>query len=533
MMRPFACLFSSLLVMLALASEIAAVGAAPGRLESVNILRAGSGSSLATRTSAVAVLVAATSVDARTVVIELVGIVADRREMAVTDGAGMISHLAIETVGAAGGSAVTRIRVSLARPYRHRVRLSGHLVYIDFERVDPAEMAPAARRRALEPNLKPSRKPSLKPGGDRTTVAERSRPAVGPDTSPSAPPSEVSLLSRWLAVTEPLRHTFDPPSAATVLGRAWIPLVLRDGTTLFSHGDYAEVDGQLTFFLPFDDSDAPRVEAVAVRTSAVDLDATARAAESVRAARYALTRGPREFADLSASVSEALAAVPSEADPVARVRRVESVRQRLVEWPAAHHGYRARDIHEAIGMLDPILHQLRAAVGASGVELSLAAPPAGPPAAIVFRQPTLVDLLENAMRFVGLLPPAQRTEVLRATAETMERRRAVLPAVWFATGQRRVADALKSEMRLDEAYRKLSSRMIERAVRAARSGNVRAVASLQAELLARDQELGGMRQDVLASTMTELQIQFDLAAREQLRRDRDEMEGASRSRWRR
>src|SRR5205085_971213 len=115
--------------------------------------------------------------------------------------------------------------------------------------------------------------------------------------------NEVSLLPRWLAITEPLQHTVNQPSPNAVLARAWVPVVLKDGPVIFSYGDYAELDEQLTFLLPFDDSDEPHVEIVSIPRSAVNLEATAQAAESVRAGRYTATRGAREFADLSQEVS--------------------------------------------------------------------------------------------------------------------------------------------------------------------------------------------------------------------------------------
>jgi hypothetical protein len=196
----------------------------------------------------------------------------------------------------------------------------------------------------------------------------------------------------------------------------------------------------------------------------------------------------------------------------------------LVEWPAAHHGYRAADINEAISILDPILSQLRAAAGMNDIELSLAALTDAPPR-IAFRQPTLVDLLENAMRFALLSAPTLRTMVLRATAESLERHRVRLPAVWLTAGQRRVAEALKNEERVDEAYRKLTTSIMDRAARAVSKGDVRAIASLQTELLTRDRELGGMRDEVVSSTMAVLQLQFAAAARDQLRRERDGIDG--------
>ena len=87
-MRTSVSAFSILPVMLILASGSDAAGTVPGRLESVSILAAGTGSTLAVRTSVIAPLVATTAADTRTLVIELVGIVADRREITAQDGAG-------------------------------------------------------------------------------------------------------------------------------------------------------------------------------------------------------------------------------------------------------------------------------------------------------------------------------------------------------------------------------------------------------------------------------------------------------------
>ena len=335
-------------------------------------------------------------------------------------------------------------------------------------------------------------------------------------------PSDLGPQWQWLAIAEPLRNSVNPPQAIPAAPpRTWLPVVLKDGTTVFSYGDHNEIDGQLMFLLPFDDSEAPKVEAVSLRSSAVDLSATTLAAESARGVRYTLTRGPQEFADFSQEISAVLGAVPLQPTPAARVALVETVRQRLMDWPREHYGYRAREISEAIGMLDPMLTQLRVAAGVNRVDLSLVAPMAAPPPPMAVRRPTLVDLLENAMRFVSMLTvPAERTAVLRATADSLARHRADLPAVWFATRQRRVTEALTSETRVDDAYRKLATSLIERAVRAARDGNVPAISALQADLMEQDRRLGRKRQDVVSSTMATLQEQFDAAAYTALIRSR-------------
>ena len=68
-MRTFPCSFSTFFVLLMVVVGGGAIGAAEGRLESVGILAAGAGSSLAVRTSGIATLVAVTAADPRTVVI--------------------------------------------------------------------------------------------------------------------------------------------------------------------------------------------------------------------------------------------------------------------------------------------------------------------------------------------------------------------------------------------------------------------------------------------------------------------------------
>jgi hypothetical protein len=140
-----------------------------------------------------------------------------------------------------------------------------------------------------------------------------------------------------------------------------------------------------------------------------------------------------------------------------------------------------------------------------------------------YRIPTLIDLLENAFRVVLLLTPTQRTTVLRAAGDSMQRHKNELPAVWLATGQRRVADALTSEARLDEAYGKLGRDIAARAARAAARGDVRAIAELQDELAERDRKLGGQRPDMVASATAILKTQGDAAALARLRRDREAM----------
>jgi len=524
--RAFTFALSCVLFSMVLGAAAVSAETTPARLQSVRILPAGRSSSLALQTSTRVPVIATTAPDPHTLVIELVGTAADRDQRAFADQTGIISRIAIDNVGAQDGRAVTQIRVSLLRPFRHHVRAAGNLVYVDFERRDEtaASLLPSRRPPAREPALPVATKRSPTPLVETPAAAIVPLPSgdLRADSAPDrAMPAVdlVSRLSRVPAFTEWLQHEPNPVSGAHVGGRAWIPLVLKEGSVIYSYGEYAEINGRIMFPLPFDDSEAPAVQAVSLRSSAIDPEATQMAAESVRAARYALTHGEADFALLGQEVTAMLNGVPM-AEPAFRVALLEMARRRLIEWPPAHHGYRARDVSEVVGVLDEVLGQFRATAGADRFDLSLVAPAEPARAGVTFRQPTLVDLLGNAMKLVGVLDVvAERTAVLRATAEAFDRHQGELPPVWLAAGNRFVSGMLRSETRLDTTYRELTGNTIKSGLHAASLGEVDALLRLRSELIARDKRLGGQRPDVISATMEALDAQFAIAAQTRVQRD--------------
>lgn len=525
-MRAFVSALSSLLILAGLGSATATANSTPGRLESIRILPAGANSSLVLQTSAAGPFIATTAADARTLIIELVGISADRHERSLSTAARLISHIAIDTLAGGDRRIVTKIRVSLAGPFRSRLRVAGNLVYVDFERrvtsqaVVPPKQRPAAARGGAAPAM-PS---TLDARAASADVPADASLAGGDTVEAERPPDrsgpEPDILKRLPALTAWLQHTSSPTSGTHTPEKAWIPLVLKDGAVVFSYGEYAQLDARVVLPLPLDDSNAPRMQVVSLPASAIDVEATSLAAESVRTARYAVTRGEADFAQLGEEVTKIFSAVPSAAGSAARVNLIEAARRRLVEWPAAHYWYRARDVIEAVVTLDEILGQLRGAAGARNFNLSLLAAPEVLPLSITVRQPTLIDLLENAVRLVSLLDlSAERTVLLRATVEAFERHRSELPPLWLATRKRSVTAMLQDELRVDRAYRELTLKTIERAGRAASNGDVNALLQLRSALIERDRHLGGKRLDAILAATTTLDVQFGVAAQERLRRD--------------
>src|SRR5690242_10816563 len=83
---------------------------------------------------------------------------------------------------------------------------------------------------------------------------------------------------------------------------------LRDGSTLVSYGEYARVADRVVLALPLGGgtASAPDLEMLSIPADTVDWDKTDAYADSARAARYAATLGPNDFALLNDAVSIAL-----------------------------------------------------------------------------------------------------------------------------------------------------------------------------------------------------------------------------------
>src|SRR6187551_2671639 len=82
---------------------------------------------------------------------------------------------------------------------------------------------------------------------------------------------------------------------------------LRDGSTLLSYGEFARVSDRVVMSVPLGGTTAaPDLHLLSFPADSVDWEKTDAYADSVRASRYAGTRGPDDFAMLSGAVSIAL-----------------------------------------------------------------------------------------------------------------------------------------------------------------------------------------------------------------------------------
>ena len=146
---------------------------------------------------------------------------------------------------------------------------------------------------------------------------------------------------------------------------------LRDGSTIVSYGEFARVGDRVVVSLPLGGSeDTPDLQLLSLPSDAVDWEKTEAYADSVRATRYAQTRGPDEFAQLSNAVTVALNDIATSADPQRKIAMAAEARQNVMQWAAEHYGYRAKDVAEMAGLFDKAIAESR---GASNFDLSLMA----------------------------------------------------------------------------------------------------------------------------------------------------------------
>jgi hypothetical protein len=298
---------------------------------------------------------------------------------------------------------------------------------------------------------------------------------------------------------------------------------LKDGTTLVSYGEPARIDDRVVFSMPTSASPSdPRLHLVEVSTEMVDWDRTTRYAEAARAARYVATMAETHYAQLTYEITQALNDVAMTEDPARRLAIVERARRTLAAWPASHFNYKKAEVDRMLALLDEAIADLRAAAGVSQFDLNLVAAvepprmhdPLLPP-------PTTQELVNQTLRVASLTDrPAERTSLLATALTTLDREAAALPTNWVAATRQSVQAQYEAELDIDRRYRALTARVVNLARQRAQAADVRGVERLEAEVRARDAELGSRRPASVDAMLGVVREQLDAARRLRLAHDR-------------
>jgi hypothetical protein len=296
---------------------------------------------------------------------------------------------------------------------------------------------------------------------------------------------------------------------------------LRDGTTLLSYGEFARVSDRVVVSVPIGEVTAadPALHLVSIPSDSVDWERTDAYADSVRAARYASTRGPDDFAQLGNGVTIALTDIALTQDPARKIAMAAEARQNVTKWVAEHYGYRAEDVARMASMFDEVIAATRSASGAKNVDLSLIANLAAPPTAPLLPAPTLQESVEQALRAAVLAPDAtERVSLLRAVDRVL----ADTPrdtASWSAPIRARLAGTLAIEERASRGYEALTLETLRAADRQVRLADVTGVERVIRRALSEDDRLGQRRPQEMASLLAMLDSKLDAARRLRLARD--------------
>jgi hypothetical protein len=295
---------------------------------------------------------------------------------------------------------------------------------------------------------------------------------------------------------------------------------LRDGSTLLSYGEFARVADRIVISVPLGDMPAgPDLHLVSIPADAVDWEKTDAYVDSVRAARYASTRGPDDFALLSGAVSNALSDIGLTKDPSRKIAMAVEARQSVTRWVAEHYGYRAEDAARMASLFDEVVAETRAASGMPNFDLSLIANLAVPPSVPLLAPPTQRDSVEQALRAAVLAPDAsERTSLLRAIDQRLVEAGGTEPG-WAEALRARVTAALAIETRAARGYETLMRTALRSADRYASTADVTGVERVIRRALGEDDRLGQRRPQEMASLLAMLDGRLDAARRLRLARD--------------
>jgi hypothetical protein len=295
-----------------------------------------------------------------------------------------------------------------------------------------------------------------------------------------------------------------------------------DGATLVSYGEPARIGDRIVFSMPVGALPNPPLHLVNLPAATVDWERTNAYAESARAAHYLATRAEFDYAALSNRVAQALDDLTHTQDINRRLEIAENARRVLAAWPRNHHYYRVNEVRQMLSLLDEAIADLRAATGDGRFDLSLTAFTDPPPQTEQLAEaPTAqerIEFLLTAARIADV--PAERTAILQAALTGLDRSAADLPAEWTSTVRSAAAAELEAELRLDRAYRDLTTRIMGLADRRARAADVRGLTRLVADVESTDRSLGGKRPDAVYSLLAALEDRLDAARRLRLARDR-------------
>lgn len=296
---------------------------------------------------------------------------------------------------------------------------------------------------------------------------------------------------------------------------------LNDGTRVVSYGEYVRVGDRVIFSMPIGAlTPEPQLHVINLPAAAVDLDSTARYADSIRFSHYVATKAESDYAALTADVAGVLNEIVVTTDPRTRLNLATEARRTLASWPRTHYGYRSSDVQQMLGLLDEAISEMKAAAGETAFAVELVATAEPPPHVIPLRNPTPAESIFQALAVAKLADvPAERISLFRAIVAALDNAGNSIPASWAKSTRNLALWSIDQEARIDRQYSRFSNVMLRRATTAAARADVRAVEGVLDAVRRRDVQLGARRPDEVNALIISVRDQLEVARRLRLVRD--------------
>jgi len=306
--------------------------------------------------------------------------------------------------------------------------------------------------------------------------------------------------------------TFAQSRSPEVPGLEVFRIFLNDGAVLNSYGECATLPEELVCIVKLGGGDVPEShDVLTVPLSRVDEAKTTDYARALRAAQYGVTRGEREYADLTADMARSLAELESSTDRDRRLGIAQVARQRLAGWSTDHFGFKADETRQLVTMFDEVIAQLRVAAGETKFSIDMVANIASTAPTALLPSPDVSQSIDAALTAAQVTPVAAERMALLRSAQRVSAATAGLDPALTA----RVTRSLQAEEMIERQYRALMQDAITRADVAVRHGRASVLQRLIGEVTEPDQKLGARREREMAAFGRRLEIELQLAREQQ------------------
>jgi hypothetical protein len=298
-------------------------------------------------------------------------------------------------------------------------------------------------------------------------------------------------------------------------------IFLADGTPLLSFGECARANGRVVFTVPIGAPSNPdALQVVSLPDSAVDWERTDRYTDAVRHRQYAATRGEDDYAALTGAVARALGDMAFAADASVKLAIAADIRRQLLEWPAAHLGYRSGDVRELTAHVEEAISDIRAGSGQAAFDLSLVAMIESP-AEPLLPEPGLQDSLESASVISQMTDSRrERLSLQQSILKVLEQRRRALPRDWYSATRKGLNSSIERERTLDREYENLTSHALHHARESETDADVEAIERLTVKVQQEDRRLGYQRPDTMQALLASLAVHAENARSKRLAMER-------------